>query len=113
MIGKTLRNARQAKGYTLKEVADGIISFGQLSKIENDGKGETTSVKHFFEILERLNLTIAEFSKLTEAEVFKLRSEYSDKIQETLRSNRYDKVDELIEELRKHFIKTQNNYFKH
>lgn len=58
-IGHTFRTLRKERGFTLKTMSDGIISFSYLSKFE---KGESQiSLTNFTQLLERLNMTIDEF----------------------------------------------------
>ncbi len=57
--GKTIRKVRKEKGYTLQQLADGILSISFLSKFE---RGDSDiSVSYFFQILEKLSLSYEEF----------------------------------------------------
>ncbi|GEK90761.1 helix-turn-helix domain-containing protein [Alkalibacterium kapii] len=63
-IGATFRVLRKERGFTLKEMSEGIISYSYLSKFE---KGETQiSLQNFIQLARRLNMTVDEilyFSK--------------------------------------------------
>lgn len=64
-IGTTFRLLRKERGFTLKEMSEGIISFSYLSKFE---KGENQiSLTNFIQLAQRLNMTVEEilyFSKI-------------------------------------------------
>lgn len=57
--GATMRRVREQKGYTMKQVAKGIVSVSFLSKFER-GESEI-SLRHFMDILDRLSVTVDEF----------------------------------------------------
>ncbi|SFH63164.1 helix-turn-helix domain-containing protein [Pisciglobus halotolerans] len=58
--GKVLRKLREEKGYSLRQVSKGILSASFLSKFE---RGESDiSLSHFLRIIDRLNITLDEFS---------------------------------------------------
>lgn len=57
--GKTIRKIREEKGYTMKQLADGIMSISFLSKFERGNSD--ISISYFFKILEKLSLTYDEF----------------------------------------------------
>src|SRR5699024_10854915 len=51
---------REEKGYSLRQVSKGILSASFLSKFE---RGESDiSLSHFLRIIDRLNITLDEFS---------------------------------------------------
>lgn len=57
-IGESFRELRQERGFTLKSLSDGIVSFSYLSKFEK-GKSQITLV-NFIQLAQRLNMTIDE-----------------------------------------------------
>lgn len=58
-FGKNFRILRKERGFTLKEMSEGIISFSYLSKFE---KGESDiTLTNFIKLIERLNMTIDDF----------------------------------------------------
>lgn len=59
-LGYVFRNLRIDKNYSLKEVAEGILSMSFLSKFE---RGDSDiSLSKFYLLLERLNMTMDEFT---------------------------------------------------
>ena len=59
-LGLIFRDIRMDKGYSLKDIADGILSVSFLSKFE---RGDSDiSLSKFYLLLERLNITLDEFS---------------------------------------------------
>ncbi|MFJ8516687.1 helix-turn-helix domain-containing protein [Lysinibacillus xylanilyticus] len=59
-LGFIFRDIRMDKGYSLKDIADGILSVSFLSKFE---RGDSDiSLSKFYLLLERLNMTLDEFS---------------------------------------------------
>lgn len=59
-LGRIFRDIRIGKNYSLKQVSEGIMSTSFLSKFE---RGETEiSLKRFYLLLDRLSLTLEEFS---------------------------------------------------
>lgn len=57
--GHVLRRLREEKGYSLRQVANGILSTSFLSKFE---RGESNiSLSHFIKIIERMNVSLDEF----------------------------------------------------
>lgn len=57
-LGPLFRVLRKERGFTLKTLSEGIISFSYLSKFE---KGENQiSLNNFFQLLQRMNLTVDE-----------------------------------------------------
>lgn len=64
-VGTTFRLLRKERGFTLKEMSEGIVSFSYLSKFE---KGENRiSLTNFTQLAQRLNMTVDEilyFSKI-------------------------------------------------
>lgn len=61
--GFVFRNIRIGKGYSLKEISEGILSLSLLSKFER-GESEIT-ISKFYSLLERLNLTLDEYSLIS------------------------------------------------
>lgn len=59
-FGKTFRSMRRAKKLSLKDIADGSISFSFLSKFER-GKSDI-SLTNFYTLINKMNITIEEFS---------------------------------------------------
>lgn len=59
LYGEVIRNIRIAKGYSLEEVSEGIMSYSLLSKFE---RGSTIiTVDKFIKILEKLDISLHEF----------------------------------------------------
>lgn len=57
--GQVLRRLREEKGYSLRQVSNGILSTSFLSKFE---RGESDiSLTHFVKIVERMNISLDEF----------------------------------------------------
>lgn len=57
-LGPLFRTLRKERGFTLKSLSEGIISFSYLSKFE---KGKTQiSLHNFIQLLQRMNLTVDE-----------------------------------------------------
>ena len=57
-LGPLFRVFRKERGFTLKNLSDGIVSFSYLSKFE---KGKTQiSLHNFIQLLQRMNLTVDE-----------------------------------------------------
>ena len=57
-LGPLFRVFRKERGFTLKSLSDGIVSFSYLSKFE---KGKTKiSLHNFIQLLQRMNLTVDE-----------------------------------------------------
>ncbi|WP_415579176.1 helix-turn-helix domain-containing protein [Filibacter tadaridae] len=57
--GETVRRIREQKGYTMQQLAEGILSVSFLSKFE---RGESDiSLSYIIRLLERLSLTFEEF----------------------------------------------------
>lgn len=57
-IGESFRELRQERGFTLKTMSEGIVSFSYLSKFEK-GKSQITLV-NLIQLAQRLNMTIDE-----------------------------------------------------
>ncbi|WP_427108751.1 helix-turn-helix domain-containing protein [Lysinibacillus xylanilyticus] len=58
--GETFKNIRISKGYSLKEVAEGIVSSSFLSKFE---RGESDiSLSNFYLLLGKLNISLEEYT---------------------------------------------------
>lgn len=60
--GETFRTIREQKGYTMKQVSQGIVSISFLSKFER-GDSEI-SLTSFIELLQRVSVTFEEFQFL-------------------------------------------------
>lgn len=57
--GMSFRLLRKERGFTLKTMSEGIISYSYLSKFE---KGESDiTFRNFVLLIERLNMTLDEF----------------------------------------------------
>lgn len=57
--GQVLRRMREEKGYSLRQVSNGILSTSFLSKFE---RGESNiSLSHFINVIERMNISLDEF----------------------------------------------------
>lgn len=57
--GQVLRQLREEKGYSLRQISNGILSTSFLSKFE---RGESDiSLSHFVKIIERMNVSLDEF----------------------------------------------------
>ncbi|MGE7623368.1 helix-turn-helix domain-containing protein [Viridibacillus sp. NPDC096237] len=62
-FGWIFRDLRLERGYNLKEVADGIVTISFLSKFE---RGDSDiSLSNFYALLEKLNITLSEFTLIT------------------------------------------------
>lgn len=59
--GQVIRNIRKSRGYTLKQLSDGITSYSTLAAFE---RGESQlAFEVLVEILDKLNITLGEFSR--------------------------------------------------
>ncbi|MBM6615527.1 helix-turn-helix domain-containing protein [Desemzia sp. RIT804] len=57
--GQVLRRLREEKGYSLRQISNGILSTSFLSKFE---RGESNiSLSHFIHVIERMNISLDEF----------------------------------------------------
>lgn len=57
-LGSLFQTLRKERGFTLKSLSEGIVSFSYLSKFE---KGKTQiSLNNFIQLLQRMNLTVDE-----------------------------------------------------
>ena len=78
--GETVRRVREQKGYTMKQLAEGILSVSFLSKFE---RGESDiSLSHITRLLEKLSLTFEEFFYLHEDVGFDRLDYFFDKVDE-------------------------------
>ena len=78
--GETVRRVREQKGYTMQQLAEGILSVSFLSKFE---RGESDiSLSHITRLLEKLSLTFEEFFYLHEDVGFDRLDYFFDKVDE-------------------------------
>lgn len=111
MIGKTLQSLRSQKGFSLREVAAGILSPSQLSKIENDS--QIPSVDKFFHILYRMNITFDEFCMFIDDDYMNNRTKMKNQIGETLRKRNAEHILNLIDEIHPYYETYDDIYFHH
>ncbi|MDN6196260.1 MAG: helix-turn-helix domain-containing protein [Atopostipes suicloacalis] len=57
-LGTLFRLFRKERGFTLKDLSEGIVSYSYLSKFEN-GKAHI-SLHNFTQLIQRMNLTVDE-----------------------------------------------------
>lgn len=57
-LGSLFRTLRKERGFTLKSLSEGIVSFSYLSKFEKEKT--QISLNNFMQLLERMNLTVDE-----------------------------------------------------
>jgi len=93
-IGETFRFLRKERGFTLKTMSQGIMSFSSLGKFENN-ETDITLTK-FIQLVKRLNMTMDEFLHFNEVrttmhvELFhKISSAYLKNDQDQLQSFAY------------------------
>lgn len=78
--GETVRRVREQKGYTMQQLAEGILSVSFLSKFE---RGESDiSLSHITRLLEKLSLTFEEFFYLHEDVGLDQLEYFFDKVEE-------------------------------
>ncbi|MDR2465479.1 MAG: hypothetical protein LBD38_04300 [Streptococcaceae bacterium] len=94
MYGEVFRKLRKSKGYTLKEVTDGIATHSYLSKFE---RGECDiSIRNFFSFLERLNTSWVEYASFFEEQEFE-GMELITRIDHHLSHNEFREIEYLVE----------------
>lgn len=111
MFGQTLKQIREAKNLTAKEVAHEILSPSQLSRIEKD-EGLPAADK-FFKLLSRLNTDFEEFSLVSDDPYLNQRTILQTEVGETLRQKNPKKIRALIEKLELLSQKYGDSYFNH
>lgn len=93
--GETVRRVREQKGYTMQQLAEGILSVSFLSKFE---RGESDiSLSHITRLLEKLSLTFEEFFYLHEDVGFDRLDYFFDKVEEAYVNRDLDLLTELKE----------------
>ncbi|MDZ7836293.1 MAG: helix-turn-helix domain-containing protein [Alkalibacterium sp.] len=108
-IGKTFRTLRKERGYTLKTMSKGIVSFSYLSKFEQ-GKSDIT-VTTLIALLKRLHISINEFLFFNDIII----TEYNDlfkKVSVEYAKNNSSKLLEYSQEEMKLYEETRNPYHK-
>lgn len=111
MIGRTLQNLRIQKGFSLRELSEGILSYSQLSKIENNS--QIPSVDKFIRILYRMNIEVDEFCMFLNNDYINSRTKLKYEIGETLRKRDIQNIKSLIDEMHLCYEKYDDMYFYH
>lgn len=111
MIGKTLQSFREQKGFSVRDIAAGILSPSQVSKIENNS--QIPSVDKFIHLLYRLNITFDEFCMFIDDDYMNSRIKLNSQAGETLRKRNVNDILKLIETVHSYFEKYNDIYFYH
>ena len=98
MFGETIKKIRKSKNMTLKEAAGEALSVSQLSRFENGHSMITIDL--FYEILTNLNTSTDEFNYIMSLDDNKKLNDYSSRIEEYANSLRYDRLKDLIDEIK-------------
>ena len=98
MFGETIKKIRKSKNMTLKEAAGEALSVSQLSRFENGHSMITIDL--FYEILTNLNTSIDEFNYIMSLDDNKKLNDYFNRIEEYANSLRYDRLKDLIDEIK-------------
>lgn len=98
MFGETIKKIRKSKNMTLKEATGEALSISQLSRFENGLSIITIDL--FYEILTNLNTSTDEFNYIMSLEEDKHLSDYFDRIEEYTNSQQYDRLHDLIDEIK-------------
>ena len=98
MFGETIKKIRKSKNMTLKEATGEALSISQLSRFENGLSIITIDL--FYEILTNLNTSTDEFNYIMALEEDKHLSDYFDRIEEYTNSQQYDRLHDLIDEIK-------------
>lgn len=98
MFGETIKKIRKSKNMTLKEAAGEVLSISQLSRFENGHSMITIDI--FYKILINLNTSTDEFNYIISLDEKKSLNDYFKRIQEYANSKRYDRLRDLIDEIK-------------
>lgn len=98
MFGETIKKIRKRKNMTLKEAAGEALSVSQLSRFENGHSMITIDL--FYEILTNLNTSTDEFNYIMSLDDNKKLNDYFSRIEEYANSLRYDRLKDLIDEIK-------------
>lgn len=98
MFGETIKKIRKSKNMTLKEAAGEALSVSQLSRFENGHS--TITIDLFYEILTNLNTSTDEFNYIMSLDDNKKLNDYFSRIEEYANSLRYDRLKDLIDEIK-------------
>lgn len=98
MFGETIKKIRKSKNMTLKEATGEALSISQLSRFENGLSIITIDL--FYEILTNLNTSTDEFNYIMALEEDKHLIDYFDRIEEYTNSQQYDRLHDLIDEIK-------------
>lgn len=98
MFGETIKKIRKSKNMTLKEATGEALSISQLSRFENGLSIITIDL--FYKILTNLNTSTDEFNYIMSLEEDKHLSDYFDRIEEYTNSQQYDRLHDLIDEIK-------------
>lgn len=108
-IGKSFRIFRKERGYTLKSMSDGIISFSYLSKFEKEQSDITLST--LIRLMRRLNMSIDEFLFFNNIKT----TEYNDlfkKVSIEYSKNNASMLLKYFNEEMESYYKTKKTYYK-
>lgn len=98
MFGETIKKIRKSKNMTLKEAAGEALSVSQLSRFENGHSMITIDL--FYDILTNLNTSTDEFNYIMSLDDNKKLNDYFSRIEEYANSLRYDRLKDLIDEIK-------------
>lgn len=73
-LGRVIREQREERGYTIRDLADKQISTGTISKIENSGDCQHIQQQKLNIYLAKLGLTMAEIKKLAKQDDIKKKT---------------------------------------
>jgi len=109
--GSTLKEIRENKKLTQKEVADGIMTIANFSKQENEGND--IKLRNFIELLERLNVSVSEFLLLTEDEELSFQTKLEAKYRLVIPKKKKREMQELLKELETIYSKSPKSFLLH
>lgn len=102
-LGPLMRVLRKERGFTLKSLSEGIISFSYLSKFEN---GESQiSITNFIRLAQRLNLTVDEILYFNQIKM----NDYTEFFQKISIAH----VHQDVNKLKNYFAEENNRYKNH
>ena len=88
-LGSLFRTLRKERGFTLKSLSEGIVSFSYLSKFEKEKT--QISLNNFMQLLERMNLTVDEILYFNQMKT----SQYGEFIQKISTAHAYEDLRNL------------------
>jgi len=109
--GATLKEIRENKRLTQKEVADGIMTIANYSKQENDGNGIKLHI--LMEFLERLNLNISEFLLLTEDHELSFQPKLEVRYRSVIQKKKKKEIQKLLTDLEEIQAKSPKTFIEH